>query len=185
MRSADAELAVRGIDVRALHEAVRQSRLVREQVADRHRAINWSREEVRVVPALEDPEIAPLGDELVDRVVELEVPPLVELHQRHRRDRLGHRVDPEDRVGTHRASALAVHQTLGRKVRGPAATRDEGQAAGDLPGLQVAAAEMIVDSGQLGGAEADVFRDGQVELGGGVPQGGRGRHREDPLKSSG
>ena len=165
-RSADAELAVRGVDVRAFHETVGQPRLVREQVADRHRAIDRPGEEVRVVPALEDPKIAPLGDELLDRVVQLEVPLLVELHQGDRGDRFGHRVDAEDRVGPHDAVPLTVHQPLRREPGRLAAAGDEREAARDLLRLQVAAPQMIVDSRQLRGVQTDLFGAGEVEFGG-------------------
>ena len=165
-RSADADLAVRGVHVGAFHEAIGQPRLVREQVADRHRPVDRPGEEVRVVAALEDPQIAPFGDELPDRVVELEVPLLVELHQGDRGDRLGHRVDPEDRVGPHGLVPLAVHQPLRREPGRLAASGDEREAARDLLRLQVAAPQMIVDARQLRGAQADLFGAGEVEFGG-------------------
>ena len=60
---------------------------------------------------------APLGDVAVHRVEQLEHAPLVELHQGHRRDRLGHGVDAEDGVVGHRDGVLAVHQPEGAVSR--------------------------------------------------------------------
>ncbi len=67
-------------------------------------------------------EAAPLGDEAVDRIGELEHAALVELHERDGRDRLGHGEDTKDGVVAHGAFLLTIHQSE-RPVSRPYARR--------------------------------------------------------------
>ena len=75
-----------------------------QQMADRHRLV-----EVDVRPIFDrDLQTLERGYELRHRVQELEVALLVERHQRDAGNRLGHRVETEDRVGAHRLAAVAL-----------------------------------------------------------------------------
>ena len=93
-------LSDRGVD----HEVVREPAGVRQQVADVDRP---DRVDERAVGAehLDGSEGGQVGG---DRVLELEAALLVQQHQRGRHDRLGHRVDPKDRVGGHRQVGFPV-----------------------------------------------------------------------------
>jgi hypothetical protein len=83
---------------------------VGQEVANRHRALARRRQEAGVIAGLVDAQVPPLGNQLVNRIVELKVAVLVEHHERHGGDGLRHRVDAEDRVLAHGLAALAVHQ---------------------------------------------------------------------------
>ena len=107
--SPSAELAICGIDVRALLEAVGQSGRVPHQVDDAHRRARAPRAERADEAAFVDAEIAPLRDVAMHGIVERDATFLDQHHQRDAGERLGHGVDAEDRVFLQRAVALDVH----------------------------------------------------------------------------
>ena len=63
-----------------------------------------------------DPQVGEGRDELADRIGQLERALLVQHHRGHRGDRLGHRVQPPDRVRLHRQAGLDVALAAGRDV---------------------------------------------------------------------
>jgi hypothetical protein len=132
-----------------MHEVVGEAAHVGEQILDPHRPLTGIRQEVRIAAAAEDAQIAPLRNPAMDRIVQLEMALLEEHHQGDRRDRLGHRVDPEDRVLAHRLAALEIHQPDRLAVLDPPSPMDEGQEAGNLAGLDVAFLQMGADPREL------------------------------------
>ena len=70
---------------------------------------------------------------------------LVQRHHRHAGDRLGHRVQPPDRVVGHRHGAFAILQAEAPEVPDDATAHHGHLRAGDLAGLDVAAAEVVGD----------------------------------------
>lgn len=74
----------------------------REQVAHCDRPLGGHRVLERPVEALENRVIGELGQQAIDRLVEPKPAFLDEEHRRCRRNRLGHRADPEDRVAPDR-----------------------------------------------------------------------------------
>ena len=129
---------------------------MREQVADRHRAIGCTGGVVGVFAAGQHLEIAPLGDEARDGVAELKHPAFVQLHEGDGGDRLGHRVDAEDGVFGHRLVALAVQHAERGEVGEFAAAGDQRDAAGDPAGFDVAAEQVLVEA--LQGLDRDAGR---------------------------
>ena len=79
----------------------------------------------------------------MNRVVQLKQTAFPELHQRHRGDRLGHRVDAEERVVGHGAPAFDVHVAERGETGKFAAPRDGELTAGDTLGLDVVVFEVI------------------------------------------
>src|SRR5262249_16821434 len=152
----DAELAIGGVDVRPLHEAVREPRGVAEQIADRHRAFDGRRLPRRMIPADEDALIPPGRDELAHRVVELNASLLPQHHQTDAHDRLRHRVDAEDRIVRDRSLPLDFEVALRLEVRDLASARDECEGAGELTGVDVAL-EMIGDATETRRGQPDFF----------------------------
>jgi hypothetical protein len=84
-------------------------------------------------------------------IVELEVPALVQGHQRDRGDRLGHGVDAKDRVVPHRRVALAIHAPERLEVGEVPAARDCDLAAGELARVDVTALEVFGDARETRG----------------------------------
>ena len=154
----DAPAPVQRVDRMAGHEAVGQPRGVGQQVTDLHLPLG-ERRRVAVGGAVRPhPQVRPGGDEAGDGIVELEAALLVERHQRHRDDRLGHRVDAEDRVGGHRLAGGDVSQPRAAQVCDPTLPGDERQHAGELAGGDVALLEERRDPGQALGGQADLAR---------------------------
>ena len=58
----------------------------------------------RPVEPLQHPAVGELGQQPIDRLVQPQLALLDQDHRRHRRDRLGHRGDAEDRVAPHRVA---------------------------------------------------------------------------------
>src|ERR1044071_2523156 len=104
-----------------------------------------------------DAQSLPRREIAVHRIGEREDAALVEHHERHGGDRLGHRVDAEDRVGPHRLAPLAVHDAERREPGDLAAPRDEGQRAGDLAGLDVARDQVVIDAAESFARQADAL----------------------------
>ena len=114
-------------------EAVGQPGRVREQMPDPHRLGRRHRDRLVLAAAGPHARVGEARDEARDRVLELERALLPQQHRRHRRDRLGHRVDPPQRVRLHRQPGLHVAQ--------PAAWRRARRArrARSRPGSRAAA----------------------------------------------
>ena len=91
----------------AVLRPVADARGVGEDVADGGRAVRGHDPSAAVGVGFGDGHVLPLGNPALDSVVELEVTALVEAHQRHTGDRLGHRGQPPDGVGFDRQGALA------------------------------------------------------------------------------
>jgi hypothetical protein len=81
--------------------------------------------------AREHARLGELGQPARDRVLELEGALLPQHHRRHRGDRLGHRVDPPDRVALDRQVRLDVAVAARRLVRELAVARDLDEVAGE------------------------------------------------------
>ena len=123
----------------AVHEAVGEARGVGEQILDDHFAVGRAGAVVVLAAAREHLQALPAGDVAAHRVVQLECALLVELHQRHAGDRLGHRVDARDGVTLEAPPAFHIHQAAGEKQRLPSAPRDRQQVARQLAVVDVAA----------------------------------------------
>ena len=156
----DLRLAIGGVDVAAILEAVGEARRVAQQVHHSHRRCGGLHQERRIAAAaIIDAELLELGDHAVDRVVERD---LAFLHQHHERDRgygLGHRGDAEQRVVRHRPPVLA-HRTEIAEVRHLAVAADQQLHAPEAARLQIALVEEGVDPRQPFGAEAERARIG-------------------------
>ena len=93
------------------------------------------------------------GQEARDRVLELEAPFLPQHHRRHRGDRLGHRVDPPQRVGLDGQVGLDVAAPAGGLVGGLAVARDRDEVARQAAVVDVAV-EVRADALEPRGVEA-------------------------------
>ena len=98
------------------------------------------------VEGLEHRQLAHLGQVLVDRVLEAELPLLDELHQRERGDRLRHRRDAEHRVDGHRPLAGYVRDTERAAIKNVLAIGDERHDTGYVAALD-GGAQRSVDRG--------------------------------------
>ena len=78
---------------------------------------------------------------------------LPQQHRRHRGDRLGHRVDPPQRVGLDRQVGLEVAAAAGRLVGELAVARDLDEVAGEAAVVDVAV-EVRADALEPRGVEA-------------------------------
>ena len=155
LEGVEAEAAVRGVDVGAVLEAVGQARRVAHQVDDAHRRIDRLRDERAGLPGAIHGLRAPRRDPAGDRVVERNPPFLGKHHEGDARDRLGHRVDAEDRVlleaGVLCQRGVAEHALVDEL----ALSRDEKQGARQEAQLDVALGEEAVDAGQALAVEAE------------------------------
>ena len=95
--------------------------------------------------ALVDAEIAPLRDVAVHGIVERDAAFLDQHHQREAGERLGHRIDAEDRVFLQRPVALDVHAAERAQVCDLAVALDERQRARQLAGIQILLLQEPVD----------------------------------------
>ena len=129
---------VQGIHRMLVHEAVGEAGCVGEQMLDGHRRIRLAGGVALGVAAVEDFEIGPAVDGLGHRIVQLKAPFLVEHHQRHAGDGLGHRVEAHHRIALHRRSALHVAQPAGVEEGFLAAAGHQAQCARQLAGFHVA-----------------------------------------------
>ena len=113
-----------------------------QQVEDRDRPLgihqpNLSLAGVRVVFLGGNLGAAELGQVAGDRVAERELALVVQDHHSDAGHRLGHRVDPEDRIPGHGLPALAIHAAIGLEVDDLAVTRDQSGGPGDLIRIDV------------------------------------------------
>ena len=129
------------------HEMAQRDRLLRRA---QFRLAAWRR-------SLPAPAAGEIGQQLADRLVERELALLDELHAGGRRDRLGHRGDPEHAVGGHgivlgqvalAERALIDHLIAGRRHR---------DHAGNLLGLAFLTQHLIDLSFALHGSPPDLF----------------------------
>ena len=117
----------------------------------------------------EDLHVREFGEILRERIVELELPLLPELHHRDAGDRLGHREDLRDDVARHRPVGLAVGHAERAEVDFAALLPDERRRAGDAAGIDV---------GAQGGVDAALGGRGDDLIGARAGRGGlRGRRR--------
>ena len=130
--------AIERVDRVALHEAVGQARGVGQQVAEVDLALGRRRIDLAAAAAGIDARVGEGGDELRDRVVELKAALFVEHHDRRRGERLGHGIDPEDRVGPHRLVALDVGLAAGLGEGELALAHDHGHHAGQAAAVDPA-----------------------------------------------
>ena len=133
------------VDVRAILKSVREPRHVREQILDPHLPVHGTRDEVGGDPGDVDLEILPLGYEARHPILKLKAAFFIEHHERHARDGLGHRIDSEQRVLSHRLLPCHVHLTKGLKVRDASASENQRQDPRDFSWLDVALHEMASD----------------------------------------
>ena len=108
-----------------------------EEVAQRDRAVGGHRIVEGAVDRAQDLAVGQLGQPFVDRIVEPELALLDEDHGADRRDRLGHRGEPEDRVPPHRHIAAEGHRADRLHVL-PAAVVDERDEAREHAAVDVA-----------------------------------------------
>ena len=131
-------VAIEHVDVRvhlvdrgAAEHAVGEAAGVRHQLAHRHRVIRRDLRDRAVLRIhFRDLEVRELGNVLRHRIVELPLAFLEQHHHRDAGDRLGHRVDAEDRVLLHRRAALQVALAGGLELHDLAVLRDHRDDAG-------------------------------------------------------
>ena len=138
------------VDRMARKEPTREARRVHEDIAHIHGAARSHLGDRAVGLHLTHPEAAPLGDEAVDGIGELEEAALVELHQGDGRDGLGHGEDPKDGVVAQGTFLLTIHQSERPVVGRVPAAHDGDLAAGDLPRRHVVLFEVVGDPLQAG-----------------------------------
>ena len=114
------------------------------------------------------------GNELRDGVGEEEPALLVEHHHGDTRDRLGHRGDPEERVGAHRRAALHVLEAGGMHVDHLALPSDEGDDTAGLVAIDEGL-HSVVEALEPRGRDADALRRRRDGRRGRPSRGRRGR----------
>ena len=147
--------AIGAVHAGAVHEAVGQAGGMRHQVHHLHRPQDGRGDEARFAGRHQagqaggvDAQVLPRRDVRGDVVVEAEGPFLDQHHQRHRGDRLAHRIDAEDRILAHRLVALEVHAAGHAGMRKLAAAVDHGQHARQAAAIDVAALHHVVEARQ-------------------------------------
>ncbi len=78
----------------------------------------------------------------MDWVVQLKEAALVQLHEGNRRDRLGHRINAEDRVVSHRSTTLEIHRAQRAEIGGVPISMHRHLAACNLLRLDVVPLEV-------------------------------------------
>ena len=131
----DADLAVKLLHPGVPGEArIHESRGVAEQVLNRHLALGrYQRVDrlpgVGIEPRDTDLELPERREVLRDGVAQDEPPLLDEHHRRDRGERLGHRVEPEDRVRRHRRAGRRVALAEALEVSDPSLARHQDDRA--------------------------------------------------------
>ena len=128
-------------------ESVRQPRRVGQQVLDRHRRGGRHRDQFGRRPPEVDPHVRECRHEVADRIRQLEGALLVKHHGRYRGDRLGHRVDAEERVRLDGKPCLHVTPAVRRGVDDAPVPAHEHQPARQ-PAVVHVPHEVPVDPGQ-------------------------------------
>ena len=109
-------VAVHGVDGVGVVEAVGEPGRVGEKVPDAHRFDDGVGHRIERRARTEHTNVGERRDETADGVLQLEGPPFVEHHGRHRRDRFGHRSEAEQRVALDGKIPLDVTSAVGRQV---------------------------------------------------------------------
>ena len=148
----DLQLAIGGVDAGAHHEAVGEAGGVGDQIDHLHRPLGGRGDEGRRRIGQQgrhaagvDPELLPGGNVGGDGVVEADQALLDQHHQSHRGDRLGHRIDAQDRVLAHRLVALDVHVAGHAGVDQLALAMDHGQDARQVAAVDVAVGHHLIE----------------------------------------
>jgi hypothetical protein len=94
----------------------------------------------------------------MDRLVERDAAFLEQHHEGHGGDRLGHRIDAENRVVPHRRLALEVGKALHRRVHHLAAAIDQKLGPRKPAGVDIAVLEMRVETVERRRGHAGGFR---------------------------
>jgi hypothetical protein len=89
-------------------------------------------------------EVLPHGNVGVNVIVQADQPLFDQHHQGDRSDRLGHRVDAEDRILAHRLVAFDVHTAAHAGMCEMALTIDVGQRARQIAAVDIAALDHFV-----------------------------------------
>ena len=106
-----------------------------------------------------DLEFGKLGQVDADGIPQAQTPVLDKQHRRHRRERLGHRVEPKDRVLRHRGARLGIELPEGFEVRDGPLARHEGHSARKAAGLDLAG-QRLANPREALAREADFFGTG-------------------------
>ncbi len=101
-RRTDLVLAIDRVRFVLHQEAVRDSRCMREQVQDCHRAVRCAGRIILAIASVENLDVRELGNEARHFMVQAQLALLEQHHRRQRRDWLGHGIDSEDRMRTDR-----------------------------------------------------------------------------------
>ena len=145
---AELQLAVGGINVAELLEAVGQAGGVAQEVDDQHRPVGRLRLEGLHVAAVVDPEVLPFGNVPGHRIVESGQALLDQHHEGDRGDRLGHRVDAEEVVALQLALPFAVGEAQHGLIGQLAAPPDLDLGAGQLARVDVPLLEETLDAAE-------------------------------------
>ena len=93
-------LAIGGIEVVAVLDAIGQARSVAQQIDHAHRPRAWAGHKRRFAATTGiDPEIGKFGHDFGHRIIKRDQPLFDQHHERDRHDRLGHRGNAADRIG--------------------------------------------------------------------------------------
>ncbi|MNR11717.1 hypothetical protein D3C85_1280310 [compost metagenome] len=125
-----------------------------QQVHHQHLALGRPGLEALHIAARVDAKVLPRRDVLADRIVESDLAFLDQHHDRHRGDRLRHRVDAEDRILGQRRLPLAVGHAQHRIQHDFAAPPHLDQRAGQLAACHVGGIEKLLDPLQPGPGHA-------------------------------
>ena len=150
VRVGDVRLAVHLLDGAVLVEAVAEARRVGEQVADGDGPLLVHKAHACFAHAVIDFHAGEFRDELADGIIKGEVSLFVEHHDGGAGDGLCHRVDSEERVALHGRAAFEVEHSVRLEVKGLAAPREHGKAAGELAVVYVALHHLIDAAEALG-----------------------------------
>ena len=112
---------------------VRQPTRVRQQIVDRDVAPRRHQLFTAIRLPFFYQHIRKVRQVLLDRIIQKERTLFVQHQNRDDRDRLGHRVNPKNRIVAHRLLVLDVHQPVIRCMRNPAVSCQKRDAAGNLP----------------------------------------------------
>ena len=143
---ADLGLAIGGIDIAALLEAIGEPRGVAQQVHDQHRPRRRTGQEGRVRTGHEHAEVLPFRNVFVHGLVQRDAAFLDQHHEGDARERLGHRIDAEDRVVLDRRLALEVGKTLHGRMNDLAAAIDQELRSREAAGIDITLLQVIFEA---------------------------------------
>ncbi len=145
------------IDRRHVHVSVGQTGGVRQQMPHPDRRDRRDGDRCGGRAPVEHPGRRERRNPPADFVGQLERTLLPQHHRGDRRDRLGHRVDPPQRVVAHRRAGVQVQHTIGGCVADLAVPADADLPAGQ-PAVIDVAGEVSVQPSQLARVETDLVR---------------------------